>query len=383
MTSPNPQTPVSTSAGETAATNLADGVSLDSKTNTNKRLAGVFSVLGQAINNDQGANDNAKQDKEDKKTADAADVRGSGVCHNGFEFIVTYNDAGDPVSTEAKYFYDKACTELARDALRTWVPGASSGSETVTRTASDYALHNSTPISVRDGTLNYSNATFDKLGYTEFGPGFDLEASSQLKIGTTKSISSDLEMVMEPAASGSNVNDYCTDSAGFNTIPVAKLNEEFGWSGGALGSPVNTRTQLSRDSATWSSVHTGTAFEGASGALSINVGSPNTACPIAAPDYTLVGGTSEGNYTIPITVTFERGVIADLTVTDASLHNGDTLNVSTNKNVLPASVNFINGKVTSGAATVATFNVNAFGHGVLTVTKTGNQYVIIDWHVVQ
>jgi hypothetical protein len=386
VTPPNPQAPVSTNAGTNAgAMNAANGVILDAKSITNKKVAGAFSVLGQAISNDQGANDNARQSKNDNDKGDAAvpDVRGSGVCRHGFEFIVTDNDAGDPVSTEGKYFYDKACTELARDVVRTWMPGVNAGSETVLRTASDYALHDSTATSIRTGTLNYSNATFDKLGFTVFGPGFDLESSNQTKIGTTKSISSDQEMVMQPAASGSNVNTYCTDSAGFNEIPVAKLNEEFGWAGGAFGNPQNTRTQLSSDSATWSSTHTGTAYSGASGALSISVGSPNSACPITKPDYTLSGGTSDGNYTIPLTVTFEDGVIRDLTVTNASLHNGDSLNVTTNTSALPTSPNFINGIIASGSTTLATFNVNAFGNGVLTVTKTGNQFVIDDWHVVQ
>jgi hypothetical protein len=387
--SPNPQAPVSTNAGASAGPmSAADGTVVDAKSISNKQAAGVFTVLGQAIENDQGANDNARQGDNNDLTvegpSDAADARGTGTCRNGFEFFITYNDAGRPASTEAKYFYDRSCKQLSRDVLRTWAQNAGTpGTETVTRTASDYALNNSTAISVRNSTLDYAAGTYDKLGYTEFGPGFDLQASSQLKIGTTKSISSDLEMVMEPAASGSRVNDYCTDSAGFNQVPVAKLDKEFGWSGGAFGTPANTRRQLSGDSATWSSTHTGTAYSGASGALSIGTGSPNTACPITAADYTLAGGTADGTYTIPLTVTFERGVIVDLTVTNARLRNGDTLNVWTNRSVLPAAPDFINGKVASGSTTVATFSVNAFGHGVLTETKTGNQYEIIDWHVVQ
>jgi hypothetical protein len=384
MTSPNPQAPVSNGAGVSAGPmSAANGMVLDAKSITNKHLASVFSVLGQAISNDQGGNDNAPQAKNDndKDFAVVADGRGNGACRNGFEFIVTDNDAGNPISTEAKYFYNQACTELARDVLRTWMPGANAGTETVLKTATDYAPNNSSPISVRTSTLNYSNATFNKLGYTDFGPGFDLQSSSQLKIGTSKSISSDQAMVMEP--SSNNVNNYCTDSAGFNEIPVAKLNEEFGWSGGAFGNPQNTRTQLAPDSATWSSTHTGTAYSGASGALSISVGSPNTGCPITTPEFTLSGGTSNGVYTIPLTVTFIRGVISDLTVSNASLHNGDTLNVTTNTNLLPSSSNFINGRVSSGSTTLATFSVNAFGNGTLTVTKTGNQFVIVAWHLVR
>lgn len=384
LTSTNPQPPASNAGvSEPGTMNAANSVFVGDVKSVNNKAAALFSVLGQAVDSDDVANGNASQGKSGKTIHDdAVSDFGGGVCHNGREFIVTKNSTGTPIQTESKYFFDKGCTELARDAVRTWTAGGSAGSETVMKTASDYALGNSTPISVKNSTLNYANGAFNNLGYTEFTDGFVLEANSQLKIGTTKSISSNLEMVMQPA-SGSNVNDYCTDSAGFNEIPVAKLDKEFGWSGGAFGSPtMNTRTQDSAQSATWTSTHTGTAYSGASGALSIATGSPNGSCPIATPNYTLAGGTSDGTYTIPITVTFDDGVIRDLTISNATLHNGDTLNVATNVQALPASADFIHGTIASGSTTVATFNVNAFGHGILTVTKTGNQFVIVDWHVV-
>ncbi len=383
MTSTNPQTPASNGGvSEPGAMNAANSVFVGDVKSTNNKAAALFSVLGQAVNSDDVANGNASQEKPGKTVRgdDVASDFSHGVCRDGREFIVTENSTGTPIQTESKYFFDKGCTQLARDVVRTWTAGATAGSETVRKTASDYALHNTTPISVKNSTLNYTNGTFTKLGYTDFADGFVLEANNLLKIGTTKSISSDLEMVMQPA-SGS-VNSYCTDSAGFNEIAIAKLDKEFGWSGGAFGSPTNTRTQNSAHSATWSSTHTGTAYSGASGALSIATGSANSSCPIATPNYTLSGGTSDGTYTIPITVTFDDGIISDLSISNATLHNGDTLNVATNVHALPASANFINGTITSGSTTVATFNVNAFGHGVLTVTKTGAQFVIVDWHVV-
>jgi hypothetical protein len=76
-------------------------------------------------------------------------------------------------------------------------------------------------------------------------------------------------------------------------------------------------------------------------------------------------------------------VIRNLTVTNASLASGYTMNVTTNSAKWPTNTSFINGTVTDGTTTIAIFNVNAFGNGKLTVAKTGNQFPITDWNVVR
>jgi len=39
--------------------------------------------------------------------------------------------------------------------------------------------------------------------------------------------------------------------------------------------------------------------------------------------------------------------------------------------------------VSNGRTSVATFHVNTFGNGALTITSTGAQYKLVDWIVVQ
>ena len=76
-------------------------------------------------------------------------------------------------------------------------------------------------------------------------------------------------------------------------------------------------------------------------------------------------------------------MLVNLQVTNATLANGTTLNVTTNTSVSPTSNLFITGTVASSGAQVASFNVDAFGDGTLTVSSSGAQYVVTDWHVVK
>jgi hypothetical protein len=122
---------------------------------------------------------------------------------------------------------------------------------------------------------------------------------------------------------------------------------------------------------------------GAIGSLSLGTGVPNTACPISAPEFTLVGGTQGGAYSIPVTATYQGGELTDLTVTSATLASGYALNVATNTSLQPTNADFITGTVASGTSQISAFNVDAFGDGTLTITSSGTQYVINDWHVVK
>ena len=74
------------------------------------------------------------------KSASADEAGGNGTCRNGIEYFVPDRN-GDPSSTETLFFYDAACTQLARDVVRKWTsgwpPGAkpSLGPRPVTRRA--------------------------------------------------------------------------------------------------------------------------------------------------------------------------------------------------------------------------------------------------------
>ncbi len=300
----------------------------------------------------------------------------SGACQNGIEFF-SPDKAGDANSTERLTFYDPQCTQLARDAIRIFTM-TSPSSQTVARTVSFYAPNNTTPIATRTDTIGDTHATFDQYGFPIPADGYDRTSSNVLSIAGAKTIDSSDELVMQP---GTGSNAFCGDSAGFNATGVAKTAETFGWQGG-VPAP-GTRTVSSDGSVTWTATHTGTAFKGPIGGLTVVAGTQNTGCPITAPMFTLTGGTALGTYTYPVAATFTHGILTNLTVSNATLANGDSLNVTTSSGAPPSSSTFIEGIVTNGSTQISTFGVNAFGDGTLTVTAIGAQFIITDWHVIR
>lgn len=301
---------------------------------------------------------------------------GTGTCNNGVEFFAP-DRKGDPNSTERIVFYDNGCTAMERDTVRIYTSTGPSA-ETVQRTVSLYALNSSSPEAVRSETVNYTNASFDQYGYPLLKDGFDRTHTGELDINGVKTIDADGELVLE--APVNNVATFCSDSAGFNATGDASLDETFGWAGVM---PNGTRTLNSDGSVTWSTTRTGTAYTGAIGGLSIDAGVQNTACPITTPMFTLAGGTLKGTYNIPISATYSDGILSNLTITNATLANGETLNVQTNSGVSPGNQHFISGTLSTSTGTpISNFNVDAFGDGVLVVVSSGKQYQIEDWHVV-
>jgi hypothetical protein len=299
-----------------------------------------------------------------------------GACNNGVEFWAP-DKKGDANSTERIVFYDNGCTQMQSDAVRIYT-STGSNSETVQRTVSRYHLNSSTPSSVRSETVNYTNATFDAYGYPVYKSGFDRTHTGELDVNGVKTIDADGEFVL--LAQSNNVSTFCGDSAGFNATGDASLNETFGWAGMV---PSGTRTVNSDGSVTWSLTHEGSAYTGPIGGLSIQSGVQNTNCPISTPMFTLAGGTVKGNYNIPVQATFQAGILTNLTISNAALANGDTLNVQTNSGVSPGDPHFISGTLSNNGTTIATFNVDAFGDGTLVVAASGKAYQIEDWRVVK
>ena len=301
---------------------------------------------------------------------------GDGSCNNGVEFFAP-DKKGDPNSTERIDFYDNGCTAIARDAIRIFT-STGANSETVQRTVSLYALNSTTPSAVRSETVNYRNATFDQFGYPIVKDGFARTHTGELDIAGAKTIAADGEIVVAPTTGTSTT--FCSDSAGFNATGIAALNETFGWAGVM---PSGTRTANSDGSVTWTTTHNGTTYTGSIGGLSIQAGVQNTTCPISTPMFTLAGGTVKGTYSLPVSATFNHGILTNLTIQNATLANGDTLSVQTNSGVQPGDQHFISGTLSKNGSTVATFNVDAFGDGVLIVSASSKQYQIEDWHVVK
>lgn len=334
----------------------------------------VTNSLGESTKNIVSFNSNVSGAQAVSRTGQLV-AMASGTCNNGVEFWAPDKN-GDANSTEEQYFYDSGCNQIARDVVRIYNIGGTS--ETVNRTEKQYALNNPTPTAQRTTTVSFINGSYNSNGFPNPANGFDRSATSELDISGSKTLLNDNELVMLP--SSNSVNAYCSDGAGYNATGIASLNETFGNQGQVAS---GTRTVNNDGSVTWNSTNSGTAYKGAIGSMSISIGAANTACPISAPEYTLSGGTSTGSYSIPVSVTFLHGVMTNLTVTNAQLANGNTLNVTTNSGVQPQNNQFITGIISNSGSQIATFAVNAFGDGTLTVTSSGAQYVMSDWHVVK
>ena len=285
---------------------------------------------------------------------------------------------GDANSTEQQYFYDTACAQLARDAVRVWTSTGAS-SEAVNRTVKMYASGNATPIATRTEAVTERNAVFDQYGFAIPADGFARAVAGTLQFSGVNAIAFDNELVVSAAAGNSET--FCGEGAGYNVSGVAALNETFGWQGGVLAG--GTRTVNGDGSVTWTATHAGSTAKAAIGTLAIGAGTQNTACPITTPMFALTGGTSMGTYSIPAVATYKSGLLIGLTIANATLANGTTLNVTTNAGVSPTSSTFISGVIADSGTQVATFNVDAFGDGTLTMSSGGSQYVITDWHVVK
>ncbi len=306
----------------------------------------------------------------------AAAPTASGTCSNGIKFYAPDKN-GDPNSTETQFFYDDACVGLARDIVRIWT-STGANSETVQRTTKMYALNSSPAYATGTEAVSFVNATFDQYGYPILKNSFARSQTGDLTLAGLRTIDQDSEFVLAPASGNSTT--FCSDEAGYNETGYAALGTTFGWSG-LLSN--GTRTVNSDGSITWQSTHTGATYSGAIGSLSIHIASRNTACLIATPMFTIAGGTLKASFNIPISATYPSGILTNLTITNATLLNVDTRNVSTNTSLQPPDPHFISGALTKNGTTIATFNVNAFGDGVLTITATGKQYIINDWHVVK
>jgi hypothetical protein len=352
------------------------GGSTQSNQTQSQTAIDATNALGDPVKTVADFNDTTSGTATAQRPTNKTIMLSSGVCTNGVEFW-SPDKNGDPNSTEEQYFYDAACTELARDVVRIYTINGTS--ETVNRTESQYAINNGTAIATRTSTVNYIDGTYGSNGYPVVADGFARDASSSTNISGSKTIVGDDELVMQAGTNGANA--WCGDSAGYNATGIASLNETFGWQGGV--STGGTRTLNNDGSVTWTATHAGSVFTAAIGSLSIAIGSENTACPIATPQYTLSGGTSQGSYSIPVTATYMHGELTSLTVTNAQLSSGNTLNVTTNSSVSNTSSNFITGTIANGSTQIATFAVDCFGDGTLTVSASGAQYVIDDWHVVK
>lgn len=184
-----------------------------------------------------------------------------------------------------------------------------------------------------------------------------------------KRILSDSELVLRGS-------DYCQSSAGYSLNGIPSLDATFGWAGGAVS---GGRTSGGRDATVWSANASGAVVQSPIGGLSVSRTGAATNCPITAPAFVLHGGTSENAFSLPISMAFKHGRLANLIVVNGRFANGESLEVTTASNRQPLEVN---GVIARGRTRVATLRTDASGNGTLTITSTGAQYIVADWIVV-
>lgn len=294
----------------------------------------------------------------------------------GFEYWKP-DRAGDANSTEYEFFYDGSCAQPAVDRVRVYTINGST--ETQKSIVTKYQQGNSTPVSVSTET-NTIAGSFDHDGWPVIANGFTRSSTFTLQEGGTTVASRGSEFIAMPSSSTSM--NFCGDSAAFNAEQLESISQAAGWQELLAN---GSRTVNSNGTVTWSTTNaSGSTYSGTPSQFAIQEGALNSNCPIATPAFTLTGGTLVSGFSVPsMTATFNDGMLVSLTITNATLRNGYTLNVTTNTSVSSTSPNFINGTLTSGGSTVATFSVNGLGDGTLTVTATGATYEMDDWHVVK
>ena len=292
----------------------------------------------------------------------------------GFEYWKP-DRAGEANSVEYEMFYDGGCTQPAKDYIRAHTINGST--ETQKLVISEYQQGNSTPADV---TTENSTTTgqFDPDGYPVIGNGFVRSSSYTEQENGTTVVTRDSEYIV--AASSRNGTNFCGDSAGFNDEKLESLGQVSGWQNLLAN---GSRTVNNDGSTTWSTTNAaGSAYSAVPGQFSVAQGTLNTACPISTPAFTLNGGTLISGYSVPsMSATFKGGVLQNLTITNATLTNGLTLNVTTNTAESPTNPSFNSGVLSKGRTSVATFNVDAFGNGTLVVGATGLTYEMHHWHV--
>jgi hypothetical protein len=183
------------------------------------------------------------------------------------------------------------------------------------------------------------------------------------------------QLVMRPSLG--SVNDYCQGSAGYSSSGIPSLDETFGWQSGALSG--GARAADGHGFATWSAIATGESVQGQIGALRISRGGSSATCPMTTPPLTINGAALRYAFSLPISVTFHRGSLWSLSVSNAKLADGSRLNATTSSQRRRV---YVNGVIARVGTEIATFRTDALGNGTLTITSTGAQYVIADWIVV-
>ena len=274
-------------------------------------------------------------------------------CVRRHEYFVTQIS---PTETkyEIKYFYDQACTQLAKDVVAdVTIPDASD--ETIARTATWY---NKAGTQVAD-----RNAKFDVTG----SPGdFAAVLTSAFYVGSSSQPTNQFGGQLTVAPQNSTTWTVAGDHADIFNDVAPKVNASFGVS--AALQNVTATIDGSGD----------VTFAGARNEA-LSMGALYGLTMPSAPPFSVSGGTQIGAATQTGSIEFDAA--GQLMAVDVTVNTAKGYTVVMTSSGSPGSI-AINGTVTNSAGKqVATFTVDQYGDGIITYAD-GQQALILDWHIV-
>ncbi len=274
-------------------------------------------------------------------------------CKNRVERTVTQVSPTE-VIYETKYFYDQACTQLAKDVVADVVQPSPSN-ETIARTAT-WFNHAALQLGQRKTNFAITGA-----------PGnFSAVITSDFFVGSSTSPESQRGHQITVSPQSGNVYDVAGNGGRVYNDNAPSIDESFGGQGQLQNV---TATVDGSGDVTFAGSHLETISKGALGSITLS----------NAPPFTVSGGTVLGNRTATGSVEFDNmGNLVSLTINVTLINGGSAVLTSSGT---PPSVS-VNGTIMNAAGTVlATFTVDQFGDGIITYAN-GQQGIIIDWHVI-
>jgi hypothetical protein len=274
-------------------------------------------------------------------------------CKNGIERTVTHVSPTETIY-ETKFFYDQACTQLAKDVVADVVQSDPSN-ETINRT-STWFNHAALQLGQRKTEFAVTGApgNFSAVVTSDFFVGSSTSPESQR--GNQLTISPQSQTVFNVAGNGGRVyNDG-----------VPSIDQSFGGQGQLQNV---TATVDAAGDVTFAGTHLETISKGPLGSITLS----------SAPPFTVSGGTVLGNRTATGSIEFDNvGDLVAININVTLINGGSAVLTSSGA---PPSVS-INGTISnSGGTVLATFTVDQFGDGIITYAD-GQQGIIIDWHVI-
>jgi hypothetical protein len=274
-------------------------------------------------------------------------------CTNRIERTVTHVSPTETVY-ETKYFYDQACTQLAKDVLADVVQPSQS-SETIARTSTWYN-HAALQLGQRKTNFSVTGA-----------PGnFSAVITSDFFVGSSTSPESQRGHQITVSPQSQNVFNVAGNGGWVDNDGAPSINQSVGGQGQLQNV---TATVDSGGNVTFAGSHVETISKGPLGSITLS----NT------PPFTITGGTVLGHRTATGSVEFDNmGNLVALNVNVTLINGGSAVLTSSGT---PPSVS-INGTImNSGGQVLATFSVDQYGDGIITYAD-GQQGIIIDWHVI-